>query len=825
MFGPANRSRRKNLRAATAAAVAAALAGTAATSLAQPQPDIAPPPTPTGSEPSPYDNRPIRAVILRTPLVNRQPGDPEFVPLTGFEAQRAENNIRTAPGTPFLADTVRNDVTRLNRLNAYSRVETLVQPLDDGSVNVIYTLVPRAIIAAAEVVGNTELTDQQIRPIIGRLEGAPVDRFAIDRAARRIEEVYRERGFFNATVEIDIDELEETGLLIFRVREGVRIQINEIRFEATDGALAFSRRLLRRQTDTRISGLFGRGAIDEAILERDVASLVGYYRDAGYLDARADYELLPSPDGREAIITFLIEQGRVYTLRRVLVDYADPEEDNVFSPEQIAGLLTIRPGEVYSERELRRSVQAVSNAYGQLGYTSVSASRADLRDPDLPEVDLLLRVNPRQKYKTGEIIIQGNEITQQKVIRREIELLPDRPLDTTAQRRTENRIRRLRLFSPGSVKLTLQPPDPAEPDYRDVLIEVEETNTGSFDFGGAVSTDTGFFGRIALTQRNFDIADTPDSVGELFAGRAFRGAGQTFTVEALPGDLIERYQISLAEPNLFGTNYNASASAFFRDRDFEEFDETRFGGRFGIGRSFGTRWSGAINLRLESVDLANVGSDQAVDFFEFDERQTFLAVGPRLIRSTLDNNFLPTRGTRTELTATQYIGDFDFTRLEAEHSVFIPIFEDFLERRTVIELTSRMGYIPQGQEDTPVFERFYMGGNNFRGFRFRTISPRNFNSAGVLSEDPVGGTWLFFLGAQVRQPLYEELLSVVAFVDSGTVREDVGLDEYRVSVGFGFRVFVSALSPAPLAFDFGFPLVEEENDESQLFSFSVDIPF
>lgn len=814
---------------AAAALCLLALAGRAA-ALTQAQPDgpaAAPPPSQPVESPSPFENRPIRTLVLRAPASAVEQPDEDgdgYVPLTGFEAQRAENNIRTRPGTPFSARVVRDDVARLNRLNAYERVETLVQPLDDGTVRVIFTLVPRPVIATAEIVGNRAISDQQLRPLIGRLEGSPVDRFTIDRAARRVEQLYRERGFFNAEVGVDDEQLREQGLLIFRVREGVQIKLTEVRFEATDGALAFGENLLRRQTQIREAGLFGRGAIDESVLETDAAALVSFYRDRGYLDARADYELRPSPDGREAVVTFLVEQGRVYTLRDVKVDFR-AEGDTVFSEPQIEGLLTIRPGDLYSQRELRASVEAVADAYGRLGHTDASVSRADLRDPERPLVDLLLRVDPGPRYRTGAVIIQGNEITRQKVIRREIELRPDRPLDATAVERSETRLRQLGLFDPRSVKLTLQRPDPAMPGHRDVLVEVEEQNTASFNLGGAVSTDAGFFGRISLNQRNFDITDTPDSIGELLSGRAFRGGGQTFNIQALPGNEFQRYEISLAEPHLLNTSYSGSGRLFFRDRIFREFDENRLGAGLSLGRVFGTRWSGALNLRLETVDIDNIDETAAVDFFEFEDNQRFLAIGPRLVRTTLDNRFLPTRGTRTELGVTQFAGDIAFTRLDAQHTVFIPLFEDFLRRSTVLSFDTNIGYIPQDDDDVPVFERFFLGGTSFRGFEFREVSPRSVQRDGTPSDDPVGGTFQFFAGAQIRQPVFENLISVVGFVDTGTVERGLGFESYRVSAGVGMRIFVAQLSPAPLAFDFGIPLISEEDDEEQVFSFSIDIPF
>ena len=203
-----------------------------------------------------------------------------------------------------------------------------------------------------------------------------------------------------------------------------------------------------------------------------------------------------------------------------------------------------------------------------------------------------------------------------------------------------------------------------------------------------------------------------------------------------------------------------------------------------------------------------------------------LGLEASLVRTTLNSLTRPTRGSRTRLSVEQVMGDFEFTKLEASHSTFIPIREDYLGRSTVLNLRGKIGYIPQGRENTPTYERFYMGGQSFRGFNFRSVSPKGIrNDNGLPSDDSVGGTWQFFVGAEIEQPLYEDIFSIVAFIDAGTVTFDPGFDDFRVSVGLGIRFYVPALSPAPLAFDFGFPIMKEDDDEERLFTFTVDLPF
>lgn len=774
------------------------------------------------ASPEDYEDRPIREIRVTTIAPENAPGDE----ILGSDRQRILNTIRAAAGTPYRAETVLDDVTQLNRLGIFRRVESFAQQLADGGVVLFYAVEQQPVVQDVQVTGNRRLNDAQLASAIDLLVGTPIDRFQIDRAARRIEDLYREKGYYLARVTVDLEELEASNIVLFRIREGQRVRVTDIQFEGNE---TISGRLLRREVDTNIAGLLRTGEIDDLKLDGDVANLITYYRNRGYLDVRADRVVRPSPDSREAVVIFLIDEGPVYTLRDVTVRFA-PGFDPVFTEAQIEGLLLLNPGDVYGIEKLRQSVDAVQRAYWQLGYADAVVNNAELRDPDEPRMDLQLSISPGKQFKTGFVAIGGNDITKDKVIRRHLEYAPERPLDRNAIERSESRLRQLRLFSPlppnRGVKTTIQPEDPASPGYRDVLVEITETDTGEFAMGGAVSSDAGVVGRIALTQRNFDVADTPDTFGDLFSGKALRGAGQTFNIELLPGNEIQTYSIGLSEPYLFESDYSGSATAYFRDRIFDEFTEERFGGRISVGRRFGTRWVGNVALRLDSVTLSDLTADRPVDFFEVEERSQFVGIRPGLTRTSLDKIFLPSSGSRTELSIEQVAGDFNFTTIRAEHSVYIPVRQDFLGRDTVLKFEVKSAYQPQGEDEVPTYERMYLGGASFRGFQFRTISPRSVrNDNGQPSDDPVGGTWMLFTGAEIRHPIYEDIFHVVGFVDAGTVTNEIGIEDYRVSVGFGLRFSIPQLSPAPIALDFGFPIVEQDTDEGRLFTFSVDLPF
>ncbi|HVZ93623.1 MAG TPA: outer membrane protein assembly factor BamA [Phycisphaerales bacterium] len=756
----------------------------------------------------------------------------------------ARNQVRTTAGRPLEWRVVREDLRRLERLGQFKDIQAEVQvnPPPDLSVAVVFKVMEAPIVRSVDVVGNRQISDEDIQNKVGTvvslIAGVPRDEYQIGAAQRAVEDLYRSRGFYQAQVTVDESELEESGNVILRIREGEQTKVTLIRFE---GNHAFEEGQLRPNLLTKEAWLFDKGVVNDEVLAGDASELVKFYRDRGYLDARASHRIQPSPNGREAIITFFIEEGSLYTLRNVEVESAgeigaDPNAPRVltvFTPEQIRGLMLLKPGDVYGIKPVEDSADAVRDAYLKMGYVDAIVAREERRDPDKPLVDLKLIIREGQRFRAGVIVVQGNDLTQQKVVRRRIAVKPDRWLDGLAVKETEQRLKSSGLFNanPAFGRLptaTIQPEDPENPGVRDVLVQVEETNTGSLNFGAAVNSDAGVSGIFNLTQRNFDIADMPDSFDELLRGRAFRGAGQIFSLQAAPGSEQSIYNLSITEPSLFESEYGLTSSVYFRKREYDLYDEERYGTRWRAARRFGELWSAGLSLRAESIDLFNVNPGAPVDVFEVADRHELTSVALDATRSTVDNRFRPTQGTRLEFSAEQVGaigGDFNYTRLSGEYLVFVTVDEDFLGNRTVLTWKSSVGLIPQDDE-SPVYERFYLGGRSFRGFDFRGIGPVGIrNDTGLPGTDHVGGDFMFFTGIELERPLWRDFLAGVIFIDSGTINDSLSLDDYRVAAGFGIRMYIPAFGQAPLAFDLGFPISKQKSDDERVFSFSIDIPF
>lgn len=733
--------------------------------------------------------------------------------------QLVRNQIRLSPGGPYNANVVQEDIVRITHLGRFGDVRALVEPQEDGSVVVTYAVTEQPLLRGVQVVGNKTIPDPQLLSLVLLRIGDPIDQFLIDRAIKQIRTAYEKAGYFATDVGLDQQQLEQTGVLTFRIREGPRVRVRKIEFE---GATAFTAKQLRSKIQSNTYMLILRpGVLNRHELDSDAARLRGFYHDRGYLDAQVGRRISLSPDHQNAIVVFLIKEGRRYAVGDIRL-----EGHTVFSTAQLVEAMPLKTGDVFLAEFLQRSRQALIDLYGKLGYIHTEVQIDRLFHERLPTVELVIRIDEGQPNLVGTVSVRGNQLTQDKVIYREIRgMRPGRRFDRAGITKTQQLLRTSSLFSDGKVTILGNPQD----TYRDVLIEVKEANTGSLSFGAGISSDAGLIGAIDLVQRNFDITDLPESLGEFVTGRSFRGAGQFFSMSLQPGDEQSRFSVSFREPYLFDSDFFFDTTLFFFEREREDWDEERTGSNLGIGHRFGDVWSASVRLRAEEIDVTDIEPDAPVDVFAVEDQNVVTSLGLTVSRNTTDDRLFPTSGSRLQVGLTRtgvFGGDFNFTRISMEMSQFWTVDEDFFGRRTVLSLRLELGYIFE-RDEAPIYERFYAGGHrSFRGFRFRGVGPRGIrNDTATQGDDPVGGDWLFLLGLEYNFPIYKDIVRAVVFADTGTVQDDFGLDEYRAAIGMGLRLKIPFLGQAPFALDFAVPVLEEEGDETQVVSFDLALPF
>lgn len=360
------------------------------------------------------------------------------------------------------------------------------------------------------------------------------------------------------------------------------------------------------------------------------------------------------------------------------------------------------------------------------------------------------------------------------------------------------------------------------PGWVDVNIAAEEGRTGRLMFGAGVNSDAGIVGSFVWDERNFNLFNPPRTFADIIEGRAWRGGGQRFRLEAAPGDQVSRYALSWTDPFFMHSDYSLGISAFYFNRFYPDWDETRLGGRVSLSRQLTPEWSISGAIRLEDVELDNPrvvsGTTSSVPELEAVRGSSFLSTFRASVsHDTRDSSMIPSDGHFIDLAYEQAFGDFNYPRWEGEARQYFTLHNrPDGSGRHVLTLAGNLGW---SGDDTPVYERYYAGGfQSFRGFAFRGVTPRGADDIST------GGTWQMLGTAEYRVPLTaDDMINVVAFTDVGTVEQGVGVDNFRVTVGVGLRVVVPAMGPVPLAFDFGFPIKSERFDDERIFSFYVGI--
>ena len=768
-------------------------------------------------------------LLLLVPTAAGQAIDPEgrrildvrIRGLVDAPEQLIRNTIRVEPGTAYDTDTVNGDLRRLTRLGRFSLVDAVVEPTDDGLI-LTYEVVEEPLIADIRIEGNKTLSDLELLDRIVLRPGDPADTFLIERATRQLREAYQEEGFFVVSIEADAERLADTRELVFRVREGPRVRVRKIQFEGNE---RFPDRQLREEVRQPTHfPILKDGHLNREILEQDQARLRDFLRNRGHLDGDAGFDIQMSPDQREAIVTFVVFEGPRYTVTGVESASADGEP-LALPAAQLLLASTLKPGSVYSTRERDRSVEAIRDLYGKLGYLDTRVRIEPRFAADAPEVRLDITVDEGRAYTVGNVTVRGNNLTQTKVILRELRgLEPGRRFDRTARDRSVRRLNESPLFRDATITALGGPDD----EVRDVLVEVTERNTGSVTFGANVSSDLGLGGAIDITQRNFDITDFPTSVADLVSGKAFRGAGRTFDLTLSPGARNSTYSVNWRDPYFLDSDFSFGGGLFYTTRERADFDEDRAGGTLALGRRFGDIWSASLRGRYNRVDIDDIESDASVDVFDVEGANDLTSLGFSVVRTTADSLFFPSRGSRLTAGVDRVGalgGDFDFTRLNTSFTKFWTVDEDFLNRKTIVSFRASVGYIVE-ENEAPVFERFYAGGRSFRGFDFRGIGPRGIrNDTGELGDESVGGSFSVLTTLQYEFPLIDEFLRGVIFTDQGTIDGETDLSDWRITVGAGIRMQVPFLSQAPFAVDFAIPIEEEDTDETEVISFTLDVPF
>ena len=738
------------------------------------------------------------------------------IAVVGFEGDPAaiKGIIRTKEGQPFDPALLNEDVARLIRAGYFPTFRQ--QTLPDG-VRIILTLAKTPRIRTVAVTGAGRSWNRKLRDELVSAPGAivadatlkmPEDkRFRGDK--ERLRAWCQERGYRAVQITSELTSADDANEVdvTFHVALGPKHQVRWLRFE---GNQALSARALRRRMRTKRDGLFTSRRYYDRFFEEDIQALQDYYRYKGFPNATVAYRRLFRGRRKNKVdVTITVTEGQQYAVGQIAF-----EGNEAIPAETLQPLLVLKTGETFSDENLLASRRAIVRRYHEQGHPDAAVTPKRALNAGGTAFDVTFDVDEGQPVTIRVVRTEGHPRTRQEVILRELELEPNMAYDVRKLERSQRALDRLQFFDKVTMKLV--PTDPPSPAERDLLVSVEEGRTGAFRFGLGFSTSQSVIGSIDLTQHNFDWRDRPKSVRDLISGNAFVGAGQFFRIALMPGFVYSNYLIQYRNPYWRGRNESFGWRLYFRERDQGEWDERRVGLRL----SYGIRkWKGdpdtdlVFHTRLESVDVRDVDDDDAPEDAVDEEGSHFLGgLGATLRRDRTDRRVLPTSGYHWELRSEAVVPEG--LTLGGSYSRYWSLGDRPKGHERVFQLRSSVDY---AITSFPIYERFYAGGANFRGFEYRGAGPHD-------KGEPEGGDYRLLLSAQYRYPLVANTLYGVAFVDTGTVTEDFSLfGDPRASIGVGLRLVIPRLSRVPISLDIAAPILDESDDESQAIFFSISL--
>jgi outer membrane protein insertion porin family len=618
-------------------------------------------------------------------------------------------------------------------------------------------------------VTQSDVLDRFKKEKVGLSVESQYDPARIAHAVTVIREMLAEHGHQFATVRPEVKDIPPASVqLIFNVKEGPTVKVGKITFSGNHHAN--SRELREAMRNLRPVGiphsiifenLFSR-TYDASKLEEDSERVRLAYQDRGYLRATVgEPETHIRNEGGLSLFTFRprkgkridihmnIEEGERYRLAAIKftgnIGHANPKA--------LRSIFNVRDGSVFNLTAFQKGLQALRKAYSQDGYIDFSAIPSPSFDDATHTVTWTVDCDEGKQFTVSHIEFQGNTVTRDFVIRRELLLQEGQVYNSHLWEMSLLRLNQLQYFNELKVDQDSETHQNTEAGTVDLLLKVQEKGKNSIGLNGGVSGLNGAF------------------LGLNYQTNNFLGLGETLSVQANAGSLNRQLMFAFNEPyvrnrplnlgfQVFNskTDFNASKSYSLNGASMNEssaissllqnYNQGRKGftlsasypvrkfSLFGFSRLGATYSWDSSTVRAFSQASSNLF--QTLAFRSGIQGQNALegiVTSSAMFSynsSNIDSNYLPHSG--QSLAATVQIagiwGSVRYIRPVVEYKRFTPMKGLWFNKQGRNTLGVRMQAIyirGFGGDVAPPFDRPSAGGEqDIRGFDVRTITPYGF---------------------------------------------------------------------------------------------------
>lgn len=690
----------------------------------------------------------------------------------------------------------------------------------------VVSVVENPIINRIAFEGNSKIADKDLNGEIQLRPRTVYTRTRVQNDVNRILQLYRRRGRFAATVEPKVIQLSENRVdLVFEINEGQSTGVRSINFV---GNRNFSDSTLRGSIETKESRwyrfLSTSDTYDPDRLTYDRELLRKFYLSEGYADFRvisAVAELTPDRDG--FVITFAVEEGERYRFGKIDVNIGLKD----LPKDLVLPLLTVQTEDWYSADAVERSIAALTDALGNRGYAFVEIKPQVTRNRDERTIDIVFDVREGPQVYVERIDINGNVRTLDKVIRREFRLVEGDAFNTGRMQRSKERIQNLGFFKKVEVNNT----QGSAPDRTVINVEVEEQSTGELSLGIGFSTSDGPLADISVRERNF------------------LGRGQDLRIGTVLSLRSQQVDLSFTEPYFLDRNIAAGFDLFevktspttnFFSGVSPVYQQFSYGGALRAGYQISENLRQTFKYTGRSDDITNVQSNASLFIQLQAGTHTTSSIGQVLLYDRRDNRLDPTAGYFASL-GNDFAGvgfGVQYIRNKVNVGYYYPVAPEW-----VLSFTGEAGDIfGWGGQKVLLQDRFFVGGDNLRGFEPAGIGPRD-----IVSGDALGGNKYYVGSVALTVPLGlpKELgITGRVFTDFGTLfsndQKNLVLTPAQLAANGGIApqiadsaavrasagVGVSWKSPVgPVRLDVALPIHKESFDKTQVFHVSFGTRF
>jgi outer membrane protein insertion porin family len=738
----------------------------------------------------------------------------KFVGTANVNEQVVRANIQVREGGDLDETMLDRDIRALYKTGLFEFIEIKREAVDARTFNLVFEVTPKYRVFAVKYEGNKVIKSRRLEKEVKTVPNTALDERQVKEDSEKLKEFYQKEGFNQVSVSYTIARDRSTGLgtITFKIREGKKVKIREVRFA---GNTHIKAKVLRRQMDTKkywmFSWLMDSGRFKDDEFQDDLDKLRDFYREHGYLDVEIPEEKIvfsyPKPDS--LVIMIAVSEGRRYRIGEITI--TGNKLHSTLLLKRVASLYA-KPGAVFAPSKVDKAVERLEDYYGKDGYLD---SRVHVtRRPNLKtnDIDLEFKVDESEKFNVESIQIEGNTKTKSVVIIRELVLGPGDVFDLVRMKISKNRLENTRFFD----NVDITPQDTNIPGRRDMRVTVKEGRTGTFTFGAGYSSLERATVFAQVQQTNFDLFNSHS---------LFQGDGEKFSIKVSVGQLSNEAVISFEEPYLFQKTLSLGFSLFREQSSYVStyYQELQEGGFVNLRKPLLGLLQGILTYQYEVIDIYNVSPSASPFIQSYQGLHDVSSIEFEVVRDTRDKIISPTSGNRIDVAATLAggpIGGTDsFYKFEFKGSQNFKVFDT---QTQVLELVLYGGVVNNygGFPALPYYDAFFLGGpQTLRGFEYYEVSPRD-----VFGE-PIGGKTYGMFTAEYSVEIVDPIRAAV-FYDVGFVNAaayDFNPRGYNDDFGFGLRLMVAG---SPLSLDYGIPIKGDKfNKQGGQFNFSFGTRF